>query len=121
MADGDFSRTDGDDVYELIDAAVMGVYSERARLFTYAATSRSADKAGFDELMDGIALRAGGGNDAALELLLELVLDLHLADPGSTPSRVTKPSWRCVAVCRSPPPTRSRRRSGGSPRSSPTK
>ena len=77
---GDFSRVDGDDVNDLIDAAVSGVYTDRARLLTFAATSRSADKEGFDELLDGIALRAAGGNESALVLLLELVHGLHLAD-----------------------------------------
>ena len=85
---GDFSRLDGDDLSELIDAAVSGAYSDRARLLTFAATSRSADKEGFDELLDSLALRAGGGSETALELLLELVHGLHLAD-GAIRSRVS--------------------------------
>jgi RNA polymerase sigma-70 factor (ECF subfamily) len=85
---GDFSRLDGDGLSTLIDAAVSGAYSDRARLLTFAATSRSADKAGFDELLDGLALLAGGGNETALELLLELVHGLHLAD-GAIRSRVS--------------------------------
>ncbi|MCW2546209.1 MAG: polymerase sigma-54 factor RpoN [Mycobacterium sp.] len=71
----------GDDtIASLIDAALSGDYTERARLLTYAATGRSADKAGFDELLDGIASRASAGSEPALELLLELVHGLHLAD-----------------------------------------
>ncbi len=88
MAEGDFSRIDGDDVGALIDATVAGGYSDRARLLTYAATSRSADKEGFDELMDGVATRAGSGDEAALELLLELTLGLHLAH-AAIRSRIT--------------------------------
>jgi RNA polymerase sigma-70 factor, ECF subfamily len=80
MGAGDFTRGEGESLETLIDAALSGAYTDRARLLTFAATSRSADKEGFDELLDGVALRAGGGDEAALQLLLELVHGLHLAD-----------------------------------------
>ena len=88
MSGSDFSRLDGDDLETLIDAALLGSYTDRARLLTFAATSRSADKEGFDELLDSVAIRSSGGDDAALELLLELVHGLHLAD-GAIRSRVS--------------------------------
>jgi RNA polymerase sigma factor (sigma-70 family) len=90
MESGSFNDTvaSGDDVESLLDAVLGGDYASRARLLTYAATGRSADKAGFDELLDAIATRAGAGSEPALELLLELVHGLHLAD-GAIRSRVS--------------------------------
>jgi RNA polymerase sigma-70 factor (ECF subfamily) len=88
MAGDESLRFDGDELKVLLDGALGGGYADRARLLTYAATSRSADKEGFDELLDTVATRAGAGNDAALELLLELVHRLHLAD-GAIRSRIS--------------------------------
>lgn len=56
-----------------------------------AATSRVADKPRLDDLLDGVATRAAGGNDPALELLLELIHRLQLAS-GAIRSRVTDPA-----------------------------
>ena len=45
MAADDFDQLDGDDIDELVDAAITGIYSERARLLTFAATTAYAGKA----------------------------------------------------------------------------
>jgi RNA polymerase sigma factor (sigma-70 family) len=88
MQGDDSTAGEREPIGSLIDAALSGDYAARARLLTYAATGRSADKAGFDELLDGIATRAGAGSEPALELLLELVHGLHLAE-GAIRSRVS--------------------------------
>jgi RNA polymerase sigma-70 factor, ECF subfamily len=72
---------DGSELEALIDGAVAGSYADRAELLTFAATWRAADQEQFDQLLDGVATRAGGGSDPALELLLELVHRLQLAGP----------------------------------------
>ncbi len=63
-----------------IDAALTD-YAERARLLAYAIATRAVDKDAFDDLLDAVAVRAAATGGAALELLLELVHRLRLAEP----------------------------------------
>lgn len=81
---------DEEDVEQLIASALTGGYGERARLLTYAATSRSSDKTGFDELLDQLAILAGT-DEIALQLLLELVHRLRLSE-GAIRSRIADPA-----------------------------
>jgi hypothetical protein len=80
--DGD-TVASGDDVELLVDAALSGDCAERARLLTYAATGRSADKAGFDELLDGIASRAAAGSEPAAAPGIAGCAALGLGNPKS--------------------------------------
>lgn len=65
---------------ELVDAALSG-HAGRARLFEAAAEARARRSPELDELLDELATRAASGDDAALELVLELVHRLGLARP----------------------------------------
>jgi len=76
------------EVEPFLDESISGGYGGHARLVTQVATSRTADPELFDDLLDGVAMRAAAGNDAALELLLHLVRGLHLAD-GAIRSRTS--------------------------------
>ena len=73
-----------------IDAALTD-YVERARLFAYAIATRAVDKEAFGDLLDAVAMRAANASGAALELLLELIHRLRLAD-SAVRSRVADPA-----------------------------
>lgn len=64
--------------------ALGGSATARAQLLETAASMRAARKPGLDPVLDGLATRAGGGDDVALELLLEMVHRLGLARPAIT-------------------------------------
>ena len=68
---------------ELVDLALSGS-AGRARLFEVAADARARKSPELDEALDDLALRSATGNDAAVELLLELVHRLGLARPAIT-------------------------------------
>ena len=57
----------------------------RARLFEVATASRTSRSPTLDEILDDLAARAAGDDDAALELLLELIHRLALARGAITP------------------------------------
>lgn len=69
---------------QLVTEATSGSGSARAQLLEAAAISRASRSAELDLLLDDLAVRAGQGNDIALELCLELVHRLRLARPAIT-------------------------------------
>ena len=68
---------------ELVDAALSGS-AGRARLLEVVTEARARKASELDEVLDDLALRAATGNDAAVEMLLELVHRLGLARPAIT-------------------------------------
>jgi RNA polymerase sigma-70 factor (ECF subfamily) len=71
-------------VAELVTAALAGG-SSRARLLEVAASSRSSRSSDLDLILDELAPRAASGDDASLELLLDLVHRLGLARSAIVP------------------------------------
>lgn len=69
---------------QLIEEAAGGSSAARAELLEKAALSRASRTADLDSILDDLAVKAGRGNDVALELLLELVHRLRLARPAIT-------------------------------------
>lgn len=68
----------------LVAEAVGGSRSARGQLLELAAVSRGSRSGNLDLLLDDLAVRAGRGDDVALELVLELVHRLRLARPAIT-------------------------------------
>ena len=68
---------------DLVDDALTGSMG-RARLLEVAAEARARRGPELDEALDDLAQRAASGDDAAVELLLELVHRLGLARPAIT-------------------------------------
>jgi RNA polymerase sigma-70 factor (ECF subfamily) len=79
MAEGDIAA-----ITRLVDAALRGGAS-RAELIETATVARSSGSADLDLILDDLAVRAGAGNEEAIELLLELVHRLRLARGAITP------------------------------------
>jgi len=75
---------DAGDPAHLVEEAANGSSSARADLLELAALSRSSRSGELDLMLDDLAVRAGRGNDIALELCLELVHRLRLARPAIT-------------------------------------
>lgn len=68
----------------LVSDAVEGRGSARAQVLEVAALSRARRDGNLDVLLDDLAAKAAAGDDAALELVLELVHRLGLARPAVT-------------------------------------
>ncbi|CAN5796795.1 RNA polymerase sigma factor RpoE [soil metagenome] len=68
----------------LLNDALAGSPSARAALLETAAGLRASRKEELDLILDDLATRAAGGDDTALEMLLELVHRLGLARPAIT-------------------------------------
>ncbi|HZQ85962.1 MAG TPA: sigma-70 family RNA polymerase sigma factor [Acidimicrobiales bacterium] len=73
-----------EDVAGLVTAALAGG-SARARLLEAATASRTSRNADLDLILDDLATRAGVGDEASLELLLDLVHRLGLARSAIVP------------------------------------
>lgn len=66
-------------------AAALAGGSARARLFEVAAASRTSRSLDLDAILDDLGPRAAAGDDASLELLLELIHRLGLARSAIAP------------------------------------
>lgn len=72
----------GDDGAEQVQRALDGSRAAQARLIETTASSIASRSGTADSILDDLALRAAGGNEKALELLLDLVHRLSLARAG---------------------------------------
>lgn len=72
------------DLAGLVDAALVGGPA-RAQLFEVAAGGRTRNDGSLDVVLDDLARRAAGGDDAATELVLEVVHRLRLSRSAIAP------------------------------------